>query len=376
MATKRSTFGSIRKLPSGNIQARFTGPDGEKHLAPRTFLTRGDADAWLAQVRSDISRGTWSAAPPRIRPTVTEYASQWIYSRTTKSGEPLRPRTRSGYERILRLHLLPDPIGDLTLDAVTVADVEAWWSRLSADTPTWRAHCYRLLRAVMNGAVEADIIEASPCRKRGAGTVKRKVEIEPATPAELAVITEHMPERLRLAVSLSAWCALRFGEIAELRGSDIDLRSGVVKVRRAMVRVDGKTIVGKPKSQAGVRDVHIPPHLVPEVKTHLWSYVTGRDGLIFPGADGVSQIHLSTLRKHFRRACAAAGRPDLRWHDLRHTGAVMAAQAGATMADLMARLGHSSADAALRYQHTARGRDAMLAARLSELASQTGASSR
>jgi len=37
----------------------------------------------------------------------------------------------------------------------------------------------------------------------------------------------------------------------------------------------------------------------------------------------------------------------------------------------MARLGHSSADAALRYQHTARGRDAMLAARLSELASQT-----
>jgi integrase len=307
---------------------------------------------------------------------VTEYASPWIYSRTTKSGGPLRPRTRSGYERILRLHLLPDPIGDLTLDAVTVADVEAWWSRLSADTPTWRAHCYRLLRAVMNGAVEADIIEASPCRKRGAGTVKRKVEIEPATPAELAVITEHMPERLRLAVSLSAWCALRFGEIAELRGSDIDLRSGVVKVRRAMVRVDGKTIVGKPKSQAGVRDVHIPPHLVPEVKTHLWSYVTGRDGLIFPGADGVSQIHLSTLRKHFRRACAAAGRPDLRWHDLRHTGAVMAAQAGATMADLMARLGHSSADAALRYQHTARGRDAMLAARLSELASQTGARSR
>ncbi len=45
MATKRSTFGSIRKLPSGNIQARFTGPDGVKHLAPGTFLTRGDAAA-------------------------------------------------------------------------------------------------------------------------------------------------------------------------------------------------------------------------------------------------------------------------------------------------------------------------------------------
>lgn len=374
MATKRSTFGSIRKLPSGNIQARFTGPDGVKHLAPRTFLTRGDAEAWLAQVRTDISRGVWSAAPPRTLPTVVEYASRWIGSRTTKSGEPLRPRTRSGYERILRLHLLPDPIGELALDAVSVADVEDWWSRLSADTPTWRAHCYRLLRAVMNGAVEADLIDASPCRKRGAGTIKRKVEIEPATPEELAVITARMPERLRLAVSLSAWCALRFGEMAELRGSDIDLRSGVVKIRRAMVRVDGKTIVGRPKSQAGIRDVHIPPHLVPEVKTHLRTFVTGRDGLIFPGADGISQIHLSTLRKHFRRASAAAGRPDLRWHDLRHSGAVMAAQAGATMADLMARLGHSSADAALRYQHTARGRDAMVAARLSELVSRVSGS--
>lgn len=136
-----------------------------------------------------------------------------------------------------------------------------------------------------------------------------------------------------------------------------------------MVRVDGKTIVGQPKSQAGVRDVHIPPHLMPEVKAHLQTFATGKDGMIFPGADGISQIHLSTLRKHFKRACAAAARPDLRWHDLRQTGAVMAAQAGATMADLMARLGHSSADAALRYQHTARGRDVMVAARLSELAS-------
>lgn len=115
--------------------------------------------------------------------------------------------------------------------------------------PTWRAHCYRLSRAVMNGAVEADLIGSSPCRKRGAGTVKRQVDIEPATPDELAVITAHMPERLRLAVTLSAWCALRFGELAELRRSDIDLGNGVVKIRRAMVRIDGKTIVGQPKSR-------------------------------------------------------------------------------------------------------------------------------
>ena len=63
----------------------------------------------------------------------------------------------------------------------------------------------------------------------------------------------------------------------------------------------------------------------------------------------------------------AAGRPDLRWHDLRHTGAVLAAQTGATLAELMGRLGHTTPGAALRYQHAAQGRDAEIARRLSAL---------
>ena len=63
----------------------------------------------------------------------------------------------------------------------------------------------------------------------------------------------------------------------------------------------------------------------------------------------------------------AAGRPDLRFHDLRHTGAVLAAQTGATLAELMSRLGHSTSQAAMRYQHAAADRDAIIAQRLSAL---------
>ena len=62
------------------------------------------------------------------------------------------------------------------------------------------------------------------------------------------------------------------------------------------------------------------------------------------------------------------GRLDLRWHDLRHTGAVLAAFTGATLAELMGRLGHSTPAAALCYQHTAAGRDQQIAAALSALA--------
>ncbi|WP_289019985.1 hypothetical protein [uncultured Ornithinimicrobium sp.] len=76
---------------------------------------------------------------------------------------------------------------------------------------------------------------------------------------------------------------------------------------------------------------------------------------------------MSTLNKAWHPAWAAAGRPDLRWHDLRHTGAVFAAQAGATLAELMARLGHSTHKAALRYQHAAADRDARIAEALSAM---------
>ena len=77
----------------------------------------------------------------------------------------------------------------------------------------------------------------------------------------------------------------------------------------------------------------------------------------------------ATLYKVFYPARTAAGRPDLRWHDLRHTGAVLAAQTGATLAELMGRLGHTTPGAAMRYQHAAADRDAEIARRLSELAS-------
>ncbi len=70
----------------------------------------------------------------------------------------------------------------------------------------------------------------------------------------------------------------------------------------------------------------------------------------------------------FHPARHKAGRPDLRFHDLRHTGAVLAAATGATLAELMARLGHSTPAAAMRYQHASADRDRAIAEKLSGLA--------
>jgi integrase len=76
----------------------------------------------------------------------------------------------------------------------------------------------------------------------------------------------------------------------------------------------------------------------------------------------------STLYAVWYPAREAAGRPDLKFHHLRHTGAILAAVSGATLKELMARLGHSTPSAALLYQHAAADRDKTIAEALSQLA--------
>jgi integrase len=101
-------------------------------------------------------------------------------------------------------------------------------------------------------------------------------------------------------------------------------------------------VVKDPKSETGKRDVAIPPHLMPVVKADLSEHVAAsRDALVFPAAGG-GQIAPSSLYAVYHPARDKAGRPDLRFHDLRHIGAVPAAATGATLAELMARLGHST----------------------------------
>ena len=62
------------------------------------------------------------------------------------------------------------------------------------------------------------------------------------------------------------------------------------------------------------------------------------------------------------------GKPSgIRFHDLRHTGNTLAASTGASLSDLMARMGHASGEAALRYQHATRTQDVAIAASLSAM---------
>ena len=385
---RRRGFGRVRRERSGRYSAAYIGPDLQLHRAAETFAARIDAEGWLAAERRLIDLEQWVAPqdrkavrprptpePSRRRsgPTVGQYATAWLEDRCTRDPhdpQALRPSSVKDYRLLLANHIVPG-LGDVPLAELNAAHVETWYRRMGArKIPRARAKAYSLLRTILNSAKnDPDVsLAENPAHIKGAGRVPRSTQIHPATLEELATITAAMADELRLAVQLGAWCALRYGEVFELRRKDIDTAQGVVRIRRAVVWTKGEVTNDRPKTSAGVRDVTIPPHLLPMVSDHLGRHVQGgQESLLFHDRSG-RNLRPSEFQPAWHAARAAAGRDDLKFHHLRHTGAVLAAQSGATLADLMGRLGHTTPAMAMIYQHTAADRDRLIADRLSQVA--------
>lgn len=330
--------------------------------AGQTFDTKLDASTWLSGQVRDVERGIWQ--PPSEKAatgTLREYAEAWLEARD------IRVKTHYQYRMLLDQLILP-PLGNVPLDKLSAPTVRNWYGSLPKDKQTWRAHAYSLLRAIYATAVEDEIVPTSPCKIRGAGQSKKQHQTRIATLEELEVIVAEVPSKYRLLILLAAWCGLRFGELTELRRGDVHMGKQVLRVHRAVTRVGSEYHVGPPKTEAGKRDVTIPPHLMPVIQYHLANHVEPAfDALLFPNTTG-GHLCTSSLNKVWYPARRLAGREDLHFHDLRHTGATLAAATGATLADLMHRLGHATPNAAMRYQHAAQDRDKAIAEALSEFA--------
>ncbi len=379
---QRREFGALRRLPSRRWQAHYIGPDGAKHYAPHTFAAKVDGEAWLTDRRREIDRGLWNpiTADTAESPMFAPYSDDWLRTRLVR-GRPLKIRTRDHYRSLLDQYILPT-FRAKRLDEITPAEVRQWHDRLLPDAPTMRAHAYSLLRTIMTSAYNAELVDANPCRVEGAGSARRRSRTVPATIEELATIVDAMPPRYQLMTLLAAWCALRFGELIEIRRRDVALEyeigddgsrqlvAGAVSITRGAVwdaQRSAYVMQDSAKSDAGTRTVHVPPHVLSAVEHHLDEH-TGpkQDALLFPAPEG-GYLTPTTLYSYFYPAREAAKRSDLRFHDLRHTGAVLAAATGATLAELQQRLGHSTVSAAMRYQHAAKGRDRKIAEQLSKL---------
>ena len=168
---------------------------------------------------------------------------------------------------------------------------------------------------------------------------------------------------------------LRWAEMVGLRVKDIDFERRRIRVSENAVEVDGIIEVGTPKSHKR-RTVPFPHLLDPALRPLVEG--KGPDELVFADKRGMylRRTRVSTAsRSWFVTARIAAGIPQMTIHDLRHTGATLAAATGATLADLMARLGHSTPGAAMIYQHSVSDRDKAIVAALSAMVSTADATS-
>ena len=373
MTSARRHFGNIRKRASGRYQARYRGPDGRLRSAPHTFERRADAARWLTFKEAEMQRGDW-IAPELAKVAFGDYADQWIKDRV------LKVRTGELYRGLLRNHLLPT-FGRHALGDIDEAAIRRWRKeRLDACTtaprpfgPVTVAKAYRLLHAIFTTAVEDRLIARNPCRIDGAGK-EESDEREIVSLPLVFTIASTVPVRYRALVLLATFASLRWGELVALRRENIDLGNCLIRVIETTAELDaGGLRAETPKSRAGRRTVAFPPDLVYELHWHLDRFAEpGGRGLVFVGPKG-APLRRSNFRPIWNTACTKAGAPGLHFHDLRHTGGTLAAASGATIKELMARLGHSSTRAAMIYQHATGDRDQVIAKALGGLARQAQA---
>lgn len=349
-------FGTIRKLPSGRFQARHSHL-GKQVGAKDTFATKTDARRWLSNIETDLARGDhFDESAGRVRFGV--YALRWLEERA------LRPRTREMYESQLRKWILPT-FELVTLNDVVTRDVRSWRAGLLQThlAENSVAKIYRLFRTIMETAVEDGMIRANPVKLKGAA--KEKVHLRPeVTFKDVVRLAEVIEPQFSALVWAAATSGLRFGELTALRRSDVDPETGQLRVLRSLAFVKGAgPVFGPPKTESGERMVSLDSTTLEILRKHMDTFTeSGGDALVFRSVKGCPLLNRYFHPSWTRAKRNAEVNPEIRFHDLRHLAGTTAASAGASTKEIMARLGHSTPDASLRYLKATEARDAEIAA--------------
>ena len=404
MTQRRKLPEGVTRNPGGMYRARL-GVDGIQHSLG-TFATLGDARAALDIARGQKARGTFE--PPTVvrarrkaeqaarraqadadARTVRELAEAWLSWHETRG---LKLGSVYTYRRHLEAHFLPT-FGERSVADVTALDLNEWLDTLEASKgASGAAQVHRVVAALFKWAT-GDAAElprsftpwllTSPVPPLAARRLRRPNlptrNRETLTDAELAALADLMPAADRMAVLLSGWCALRIGEVLALRRRHVTTDpDGTTWVRvESQVQARGSGVREEsPKSEAGRREVPVPPTITDDLAAHLEAHAApGPDGLLFPRVGGNQLNNPNTIRKRFNAALdalnAERGRSgdnpvdNFTWHGLRHTALTRLGQAGATTAELKAYAGHSDGKSVEVYQHAERRRLAALTATMS-----------
>jgi integrase len=363
---------------------RYPDPLRDGCQIERTYTSKAEADRNLDELRHSARSGAYinpNDGNRNFASVADEYRETWA---------DLEPRTKAGYEHILKLHLLPQ-FGRAKISNVTADSVQRFINELSRPphdrAPNTVRRIYGVLRGVLEIAVERRYITVNPCLTVKLPKLNRNPTAHPIlTASEVTQLADAMPtSTARAATYVAATCGLRAGELWALRRRDVDLLKGEIHVRQALKEINGAPqlpadeqgqIFGRPKSKASLRKLSIPAHTRAILSEHLADPSkplpggTGPDALIFTSPDGLPMRHGNFYRRVFQPTLKAAlpHKQNLRWHDLRHTCASLSLSVSPNLTTVMHRLGHSSIQVTVdTYGHLIPSVDAALADGLSAL---------
>lgn len=340
--------------------AAYTSPIvGEGKITKKFKLdAKMMAEAWLdkeeAYVR-EVEKGLHPYYRPKVREqqrqtstvTLGQYAAQWLEEYRNPTTRK-RPKKATLYQYGIYLQYCVESLGaDTQLRKITPAMVEHMLLDVRekhgecAPHKTFVALKLCLKCACIPSTDGVALLDSNPCANIPVPRLpkSRQAQIPEATPQQVKAIYENLPADCRLSVYISTMCGgLRISEVLALQVKDVDLKNKTLHVRHGLeFGRAGK--LQAPKTDSSVRDYPIPDVLLPLLRDHIRDHTdhADPDAFLFKGRMG-GGMGTTTLRRRFKRACTAIGRPDLHFHTLRATYTtwlmLSAQKNGATVTDL------------------------------------------
>jgi integrase len=318
--------------------ASTPGADGKEFTGVTAEDAREQRDVWLRANGRALPRGE------RPKPiTVAAFAETFLEHRKKTKRET----TYRDYEMTLNGHLLPylgdDKIGELSDERVKWL-YKTLEGKVSA---SMRARVHRHLRALLNYALEQKVIKSSPLASIKQDVPRhRPSAVRPLEDAQVAnLLKVAKGDRLAALFVAAVDTGARQGELFALEWPDIDLENRAINVRRAASEANGHVTLVPCKTKKSVRRVDISPETVATLrqrKALALKEGLGDCRLVFPSPHGQLLRKSNFIRKVWVPIRKKAGIPSARFHDLRHTCAVLLLKENVHPKIVSERLGHAS----------------------------------
>lgn len=338
--------GSLRQRPDGRWEARFTYTDelGVKRRRSVYGDTQKETRQKLTAALKTVDEGTFVV---RQRYTFAQWFREWL--QTYDTG--WKPRTRDDYETKANRYIIP-AFGEAYLTAITPMQVQRFINRLSKKlSPKSVKNIHGILHSCLKQAVVAGLIPVNPADNTNLPKAQ-KAQLTPIMDDDVSrFITACRDHRYGNLFLIDLFTGLRQSEILGLQWSDIDFEAGTIHVQRQLQKARGSAEYFFLTTKNGKdRFVPFPPSISAVLKQERcrqakWRMAAGeawenQDNLVFTTETGCHLSH-STIQNNFRKFRDSLGLT-CRFHDLRHSCAILALQSGASVKAVSDMLGHYS----------------------------------